>query len=247
MSCGLQHDARAAGVKFGRLRSEAAEALGVETPELDRLQRVSWGNVAMAALTLFAAYSLISALTDIGFDTIVDQLSHASWRWVMVAFVLAELTNVGEYISLAGVVGSPIPFGPTIMFRYAPRSSGLRCRADAGAIAMNIRYQRKFGVPVAAAVAQGPLLTLFSKGFDIILLFLSAKFIGEALDTDELDLGQIVRWSPSWSWRRHRRDCRVRRATSPRRGASPRDSGLRRRERQRDRPARTRRESPAAC
>ena len=109
------------------------------------------------------------------------------------ALVFAQLTNVGEYFSLSGVVGFPIPFGPTIMFRYALSFISLAVPADAGAIAMNIRYQQKMGVPVAAAVAQGPLLTLFSKGFDVILLLVSAKFIGEALDTESLDLGKIVR------------------------------------------------------
>ena len=190
---GLQQDAKAAKLKLGRVRSDAADALGVKAPELEQLQRVSWGSVAMAALTLFAAYSLISALTDIGLDTIVEEMSNATWSWVVVALVFAQLTNVGEYFSLSGVVGFPIPFGPTIMFRYALSFISLAVPADAGAIAMNIRYQQKLGVPVAAAVAQGPLLTLFSKGFDVILLLVSAKFIGEALDTESLDLAKIVR------------------------------------------------------
>jgi uncharacterized membrane protein YbhN (UPF0104 family) len=94
---------------------------------------------------------------------------------------------------LAGVIGSPIPFGPTIMFRYALSFIGLAVPSDAGEIAMNIRYQQKLGVPAAAAIAQGPLLKLFTKGFDVILLLLSAKFIGEAVDTDELDVGPVVR------------------------------------------------------
>jgi uncharacterized membrane protein YbhN (UPF0104 family) len=193
LSRGLQHDARAAGVKVGRLRNEAAEAIGAPKPEVVQLQRVSWHNVAMTLLTLFAAYSLITSLTDIGVDTLREQFSKASWGWVLVAFVLAQLTNVGEYVSLAGVIGSPIPFGPTIMFRYALSFIGLAVPSDAGEIAMNIRYQQKLGVPAAAAIAQGPLLKLFSKGFDIILLLISAKFIGEAIDTDELDVGPVVR------------------------------------------------------
>ena len=199
MGRGLQHDAKSAKLKLGQLRSDTAKTLGVEPPELVKLQRVSWGSVAMAALTLFAASALISALTDIGLDTIAEEMSNASWSWVVVALVFAQLTNIGEYFSLAGVVGSPIPFGPTIMFRYALSFISLAVPADAGAIAMNIRYQQKLGVPIVAAVAQGPLLTLFSKGFDVILLLVSAKFIGEALDTDALDLGKIVRLVSSWS------------------------------------------------
>ena len=199
MGRGLQQDARSAKLKLGRLRSDTAKTLGVEPPELVQLQRVSWGSVAMAALTLFAASALISALTDIGLDTIAEEMSNAAWGWVVVALVFAQLTNVGEYFSLSGVVGSPIPFGPTIMFRYALSFISLAVPAEAGAIAMNIRYQQKLGVPVAAAVAQGPLLTLFSKGFDIILLLVSAKFIGEALDTDALELGRSSGWWSSWS------------------------------------------------
>jgi uncharacterized membrane protein YbhN (UPF0104 family) len=79
------------------------------------------------------------------------------------------------------------------MYRYALSFISLAVPADAGAIAMSIRYQQKLGVPIAAAAAQGPLLTVFSKGFDVILLIVSAKFIGEALDTDSLDLGKVVR------------------------------------------------------
>ena len=63
------------------------------------------------------------------------------------ALVCAQLTNIGEYFSLSGVVGTPIPFGPTIMFRYSLSFISLAVPADAGAIAMNIRYQQKLGVP----------------------------------------------------------------------------------------------------
>lgn len=189
----LQQDAKTAKVKIGKLRNEVAEALGVDAPEVAKLQRVSWGNVAMVALTLFAAYTLISMLTDIGFDTIVEQMSGAIWAWVIIALLMAQLTNVGEYISLVGVVGSPIPFGPTMMFRYALSFISLAVPSDAGAIAMNVRYQQKLGVPPAAAIAQGPLLTIVSKGFDVILLFISAKFIGEAINTDDVDLGPVVK------------------------------------------------------
>lgn len=183
----LQQDAKSAGIKIKSLRNEVADELGTEAPELTQLQRVSWGSVAMVVLTLFAASSLISSLTDIGFDAIADAMSNANWAWVVVALVLAQLTNIGEYFSLLGVVGFRIPFGPTIMFRYALSFISLAVPSDAGAIAMNIRYQEKLGVPASAAIAQGPLLTIVSKGFDVILLLLSARFIEEAIDTGEID------------------------------------------------------------
>jgi uncharacterized protein (TIRG00374 family) len=188
----LQKDAKANGVKINDLRKAAAETLDAEAPELVQIARVSWGQVVMALLILVAVYSLISALTDIGFDTIADQLSQADWTWVVAAFAFAQLTNVGEYVSLSGVMGKKIPFGPTMMFRYALNFVDMAVPGGAGEIAMNIRYQEKMGVPAAAAVAQGPLLTVFSKGFDLILLLITARLVGQAVDTDEIDVGPVV-------------------------------------------------------
>lgn len=189
----LQQDAKAAKIKISALRNDVAETLDTEPPDLVQLQRVSWGSVVMAALTLFAASSLITSLTDIGIDTIATQMSEAIWVWVVIALLMAQLTNIGEYFSLVGVVGFPVPFGPTMMFRYALSFISLAVPSEAGAIAMNVRYQQKLGVPPAAAIAQGPLLTIFSKGFDVILLLITARFIGEAIDTDEFELGPVVR------------------------------------------------------
>jgi uncharacterized membrane protein YbhN (UPF0104 family) len=193
LSYGLLHDARRARLDVDDLRNATADALDLEPPDLEPLQRVSWKNVAMAVLTFIAFTSLISSLTEIGFDTIGDQLADASVAWLVVAFVLAQLTNVAEYVQLVGVAGLRVPFGPTIMFRYALSFVGIAVPGDAAEIAMNVRYQQKLGVPPAAAVAQGPLLTLFSKSFDILLLIVSARMIGQAIDTSEFDLGPIVR------------------------------------------------------
>ncbi|MGI9622415.1 MAG: lysylphosphatidylglycerol synthase transmembrane domain-containing protein, partial [Acidimicrobiales bacterium] len=84
-----------------------------------------------------------------------------------------------------------VPFGPTIMFRYALSFIELAVPGDAGAIAMNIRYMRKLGESTAAAVAQGPLLTVFSKGFDIILLVIASRIIGQTVDLDDVDTGSL--------------------------------------------------------
>jgi uncharacterized membrane protein YbhN (UPF0104 family) len=102
------------------------------------------------------------------------------------------LTNVGEWVSLTGFVPG-VPFGPTFRFRYAISFISLAVPSDAAAIAMNIRFMQKQGVPWAAAAAQGPLLTIFSKGFDVVLLLLSAKVVGETVELDDVDAGPALR------------------------------------------------------
>lgn len=189
----LQHEVGEHDLSVDDLRDALADRIEVEAPELVKLRRVSWGSVVMVALTVFAASSLIGALTEIGFDTIANEFANAQWGWVLVAFVTANLTNFGEYITMGAVVGKPVPFGPTMMLRYAISFISLAVPSDAGAIAMNVRYQQKLGVKTAAAIAQGPLLTIFSKGFDIILLLITVQFVGRTVDFDELDLGPAIR------------------------------------------------------
>src|SRR5947207_2525806 len=140
-----------------------------------------------------AAYALITELADIGFDTIAKQLGGADWSWVVIAFVFAQLTNVGEYVSLTGMVARPVPFAPTIMFRYAIAFVGLAVPGDAGAIAMNVRYMQKLGVSASAAVAQGPLLVIVSKLVDVVLLVLSARFLGESVHLHQVRTGTLLR------------------------------------------------------
>lgn len=193
MSSRLNGQAKQAGLDLKALRSEVAEAIDTEPPDLVQLERVTWGGVAMLVLTLVAVSTLISSLADIGFDTIVDQFADARWSWVVTAFVLAQLVNVGEYLSLTGLVHRPVPFGPTFIFRYALSFISLAVPSDAGAIAMNIRYMRKLGVPTAAAVAQGPLLTVVSKGFDIVLLLLSVRVVGDSITFDDFEAGPALR------------------------------------------------------
>lgn len=189
----LQRDAKDRGLDFDEVRADVAAALGTEVPEPVQLARTTFGNIAMVVLTLVAANALITTLADIGLDRIADELADARWTWIIVALVLAQLTNIGEWISLSGMVNGPVPFGPTIMFRYAISFISLAVPSDAGAIAMNVRYMQRLGVAPAAALAQGPLLTVVAKLLEVLLLAVTANAISDSVDFGELDGGPVVR------------------------------------------------------
>ena len=189
----LERDVHNARLNLADVRNDLAAALETKAPQPVQLTRVSWKHVLLVGVSAFAAYALISQLAEIGFDTIANQLADAEWSWIVIAFIFAQLTNVGEYISLTGMVARPVPFAPTIMFRYAIAFIGLAVPGDAGAIAMNVRFMQKLGVSASAAVAQGPLLVIVSKGFDVILLALSARFFGEDVDLSEITAGPVFR------------------------------------------------------
>lgn len=187
----LQRDVRRSDYSVKDIRTALAARLDVAAPELADLRRISLGGAMMVLFTLIAAYSLIAAVTEIGLGTIVDELSRASWGWVALALAISQLPSFGEYISLTGLVGRPIPLGPTVLFRYAMLYISLAVPGDAGAIAMSVRYQQKLGVPPAAAIAQGPLLVITSKLLDIALLLITIRFVTNNIDTGEIDFGPV--------------------------------------------------------
>jgi hypothetical protein len=64
------------------LRQAAADAAGVDLPAMAQLHRVSLGKLLVTSVSVLAVSFVISALADIGLDTIIDVLADASWAFV---------------------------------------------------------------------------------------------------------------------------------------------------------------------
>jgi uncharacterized membrane protein YbhN (UPF0104 family) len=64
---------------------------------------------------------------------------------------------------------------------------------EVGAIALNTRFMQKLGISTGRALAQGPILMLFSKSTDIILLALTARYAGDTVNFDVLSEGAVFR------------------------------------------------------
>lgn len=176
---------RDADLDVADLRNALASALGVDVPEPVKLRRVRVRDVVMVALALVAANVLISWLTSIDLDTLVDELAGASIGWLLFALVLSQLTNVAETVSMKGVVSQPLPFGPTMQFQYASSYVGLAVPSDAGRVAMTIRYLQKLGVPTRIAMGQGPFTTVFGYVIDFFLLLITVWIVGAEIELPE--------------------------------------------------------------
>jgi glycosyltransferase 2 family protein len=181
----LALDVRRSDLDLDALRLSLAEALDIEAPEPVNLRRVRWRDVLMTSLALVAANALIGWVTSIDLDTLVDELATASIGWLLVAFVVSQLTNVAETVSMKGVVTTPLPWGPTLQFQYATSYIGLAVPSDAGRIAMTIRYLQKLGVPTRVAIGQGPFTTVFGYLVDAVLLLVTIRVVGTSLELPE--------------------------------------------------------------
>lgn len=173
------------------VREAVAEATGTEPPKPAQLRRVTWRSIAMAGLTLLAAYALIGMLSGIDFAAVWEELQDANWAWVAVAFVVAQGPIVTDAISMMAAVVEPIPMKPTVMVQSAILFIQLAVGGAAGRLTTNVVYLRRFGVDTTDAVTQAGINTLAQFSIQVVILVLGLAFL-------DFDLAPAIEGDASW-------------------------------------------------
>jgi uncharacterized membrane protein YbhN (UPF0104 family)/tRNA A-37 threonylcarbamoyl transferase component Bud32 len=176
--------ARAHEVALKDLRQATARATGTEVAKVVELRRVRPQDVVVVGLLIFAAYTLISRIAEIGLATLVDQLRGADLAWAAAALVLAQLTMVGGGISVRGSVPTPLPLLPCIVLQAAIRFINLTVPSSAGRIAMNVRFLQHMGASTPEAVASGAVDDVSEKLVKALLVLATLPFVGVDIDTN---------------------------------------------------------------
>ena len=182
----LNRDVRNHELDLAELRTQAAERAGIEEADLVELRRVTPASIGSMALLAIAAWLLISSLADIGFDTIVDELSVANWGWVLAALIVAQGARIFSAIGTTGATTHPLRLGPTVLLEFAVTFVNLAVPSSAGRIATKMRYFQRAGMALPSAMTMGALDGL--AGFIVQLLILVAALVfgagGVELDVD---------------------------------------------------------------
>ncbi len=172
-----RREIKAAGWKIGALRAAIAAGTGAAPPPLEKLRRVTLSSIAMVAVLVVVAYVLISAVADIGLDTLLDQFRGAEWWWVGAAVLLAVLIYVGQAFAVQGANVDPLPLVPVIGLEMSVAFIGLAVPASAAKIGLTIRFLQLVGSNPTAAVTIS-LLDSFS-GFVVqVLIVVLTLFTG---------------------------------------------------------------------
>ena len=196
--------AKAAEWKMADLRAAVAEATGVEEPPLEKLQRVTIGSIFMIVVLGFVAWSVISAVADIGIDTLIDEFKGANWWWVIAAILIAPFIQVGQAIATLGASMAKLRFLPVLGLQYAISFLGLAVPGSAAKIALTIRHLQLVGSNPTAAVAISVINTLGGLLVQVLVIVLtmltglvvltpsspssgSSSSVGGALGERELD------------------------------------------------------------
>lgn len=169
------------------LRDRASEAAGVEPPALEQLRRVSVGSIVTVVVIGLIAYAAISAIANIGWQTLVDEFKQADLPWLVAALVVSPMVGGAQAFSTIGSCIRPVRLGPALMLQYGVQFIALAVPSSAARVALEIRFFERVGLSAGGAVAVGVIDSV--SGFVIqILLILVITLSGLAtLDLSSSD------------------------------------------------------------
>jgi glycosyltransferase 2 family protein len=169
------------------LRDRTAALSGVDSPELRKLLRVSWGAVFRTAMMFVAFAALAIGFTKLDFGALGPAIREADWWWVGVAAIVAQLPRVTQSVSTLGACPTPLPLGPVYALQLSISYVNLAVPTSAARVAVNVRFFQRHGLPTGSAVAIGALDGLSGFVVQIMLLLGLLMFTPASLDVN-LDL-----------------------------------------------------------
>ena len=176
------------------LMKHSTEVTGAEPPELEKIRRVTGKSIAIVALVAFLSYGLISALAEVGLQSLWDELKTANMALMLTALLLAPLSQIPQAFSTMGASVRDLLFAPVLMLQYAVQFIQLAVPSSAARVALEVRFFQRQGVETGGALSIGLIDSV--SGFVIqILLILIITLSGLA----SLDLSSSSSTSSSSS------------------------------------------------
>ena len=139
---------------------------------------------------------LISSLSEIGIDTIVDELSTASWGWVLAALVTAQCARFWSGLGTTGATDHPLRLGPTVVLEFAITFVNLVIPSSAARFATKMRYFQRSGMTLTSATSMSVVDSL--AGFTVqITILISGLLLGVGgieldLDIDDDSVRRLI-------------------------------------------------------
>ena len=153
-----------------KLRTAVARETGIEVPKLSEEKRISWTNLLFAVGSLIGIWAIIGVLSDASGS--LEVIKGASWGWVALAFLFAQLPVVSEAWALIGAVVGQLPFGRCVALETSNTFTSL-VGGNVAVFALRVRFFQRQGYDAAAAVSSGAIVSTASWAAET-LLFLAA-------------------------------------------------------------------------
>lgn len=156
------------------LATDAVTATGVDRPELQRIQRVTWKSFLLVVGVGVLTYYLITKLLGVDFSAIWTELSSANWAYLGAALLLAPTVQMAMAFSTMGASIAPLRYGPVLLLQYAIQFIALTLPSTAARLALEVRFFEKFGIAAGAALSMGVIDSVSGFVVQVLLLALIA-------------------------------------------------------------------------
>ena len=175
------------------MRTALAARIGAPEYELTKLQRISAGQIITVACAGFLILVLLGLAAN--WSEIAESFDDANWAYLPWIIGLALFTYVTGAWSLMGCVPIRLPivettqvmFGQAFLNRFTP--------ANAGGMALRIRYLQHHGIDLALSAASIGLTSAASGVMQVLLLVGFGLWAGS---TGELDFSlpdmEVIAW-----------------------------------------------------
>jgi uncharacterized protein (TIRG00374 family) len=158
---------------LAQLRAAVAAGTGIEVPKLAEAKRISWANLLFAVGSLIGIWLIIGVLSDAG-DSLAA-IKGASWGWVALTFIFAQLPMVAEAWALLGAAVGDLPFGRCVALETSNTFTAL-VGGDVAVFALRVRFFQRQGYDAEAAVSAGAIATTASWTAKTLLFLIAIPF-----------------------------------------------------------------------
>jgi uncharacterized membrane protein YbhN (UPF0104 family) len=180
----LRQAVKTAGLDIDEFRKQAAEAIGVEPTELVKLRRVTVWSLIQAGLLVLAASAVIGFFGGIDFNQLWTYLSDASWGWLILGLIVAQLPRLTQAVATLGSVPVKLPYGPVYAMQLTTSYMNLALPSYVGRLAVNIRFFQRQGLSAAVAVTSGAIDSFAGTIVQAVLLGLLLLFSESSLSVN---------------------------------------------------------------
>lgn len=121
------------------------------------LRRVTRGTILQLALFTLAALVVLRFVGNVDFEAVRDDVQQADWRWLALAFVVAQVPRVTQALGAMGSIATEVRFGPLYVLQLATSYLNLALPSSLARMTVFIRFFQRQGLPGAAAVTAGAI------------------------------------------------------------------------------------------
>jgi uncharacterized protein (TIRG00374 family) len=165
----VQHDKKL----LPQLRAAVASATGIEVPKLAEAKRISWASLVFGAGSLIGVWAILGVLGDVAGS--LDVIKGASWGWVALAFLFAQLPVAAEAWALNGSVPGQLPYGRCLALETANTFTAL-AGGDIAVFTVRVRFFQRNGYDAAVALSSGAIASTASWTAKCLLFLVSIGF-----------------------------------------------------------------------